>query len=96
MKGFAVRHGKMIEAGSNLEFNLGMTALLEKAIGRVSDLPSKRQNEIARFVLAEIDAEARWAASFKTSQDELSALAAAALAERRRGKTRKMDLVHDF
>jgi hypothetical protein len=91
-----VRHGKTIESESDLEFNPDMTALLEKAISRVSDLPSKRQNDIARFVLAEIDAEARWDASFLTSQDELSALAAAALTERRRGKTRKMDLVHDF
>ena len=73
-----------------------MTALLERAISRVSDLPTKRQNEIARFMLAEIDAETEWDASFRTSQDELSALAAAALAERRQGKTRKMDLVHDF
>jgi hypothetical protein len=73
-----------------------MTALLEKVISRVSDLPSKKQNEIARFMMAEIDAEIQWDASFLTSQDELSALAAGALAERRQGKTRKMDLVHDF
>ena len=79
-----------------MELNTGMTALLEKAISRASDLPSKRQNEIARFVLAEIDAETQWDTSFETSQDELSTLAAGALAERRRGKTRKMDLVHDF
>ena len=88
----AVRHKKRIEAGYNSEFNLAMTALLERAISRVSDLPSKRQNEIARLVLEEIDAETQWDASFKTSQDGLSALAAGALAERRRGKTRKMDL----
>lgn len=73
-----------------------MTALLERVISRVSDLPAKRQNEIARFMLAEIDAEILWDSSFQTSQDELSGLAAAALAERRQGKTKKMDLVHDF
>ena len=73
-----------------------MTALLEKAISRVSGLPSKQQNEIARFVLAEIDAEAKWDKSFKNSQDELATLAGGALAERRRGKTRKMDLAHDI
>jgi non-ribosomal peptide synthetase component E (peptide arylation enzyme) len=86
----------VIEVGNDLEFNLAMTALLERAINRITDLPSKRQNAIARLVLAEIDAETRWDESFKTSQDELSTLAAAALAERRRGKTRKMDPVHDF
>lgn len=73
-----------------------MTALLEKAISRVSGLPSKQQNEIARFVLAEIDAEVKWDTSFKNSQDELATLAGVALAERRRGKTRKMDLSHDI
>jgi hypothetical protein len=73
-----------------------MTALLERAISRVSDLPTKRQNEIARFMLAEIDAGTLWDSSFRASQDELSVLAAAALAERRQGKTKKMDLVHDF
>jgi len=73
-----------------------MTALLEKAISRISDLPSKKQNEIARFVLAEIDIEAKWDASFKNSEGELAALAAGALAERRRGKTRKLDIDHDL
>ena len=65
-------------------------------MSRVSGLPSKRQNEIARFVMTELDAEAQWDSSFKTSQEELSALAAGALVERRRGKTRKMDLDRDF
>jgi hypothetical protein len=73
-----------------------MTALLEKAISRVSGLPSKQQNEIARFVLAEIDAEVKWDTSFKNSQNELATLAGVALAERRRGKTRKMDFAHDI
>jgi len=73
-----------------------MTALLEKAISRVSGLPSKQQNEIARFVLAEIDAEAQWGTSFKNSQNELAVLAAGALAERRRGKTKKLDLARDL
>jgi len=62
----------------------------------MSDLPSKRQNEIARFVLAEINADEKWDASFKNSQDELAVLAAGALSERRRGKTRKLDLAHDL
>jgi len=73
-----------------------MTALLEKAISRMAGLPSKQQNEIARFVLTEIDAETEWDMSFKNSQDELAVLAAGALAERRRGKTKKLDLAHDL
>ena len=73
-----------------------MTALLEKAIHRVSGLPAKQQNVLARLSLAEMDAEAQWDESFRSSQPELAELATAALAERRQGKTRKMNLSHDF
>ncbi|MCC6581974.1 MAG: hypothetical protein IT440_16205 [Phycisphaeraceae bacterium] len=73
-----------------------MTTLLEKAINRVSVLPAKKQNAFARLLLAELDAETQWDASFKSSQHELAMLASAALAEHRQGKTRKMDLRHDI
>ena len=73
-----------------------MTTLLEKAIDRASGLPAKRQNALARLLLAEIDAEAQWDQSFKSSQHELAALAGHALAEHRKGKTKAMDLTHDF
>ncbi|MBI2437952.1 MAG: hypothetical protein HYV36_03965 [Lentisphaerae bacterium] len=73
-----------------------MTALLEKAIDRVSVLPAKRQNALAHLLLAEIDADANWDESFKSSQHELAELARNALAEHRKGKTRAMDLSHDF
>jgi len=71
-----------------------MTTLLEKAIDRVSVLPAKKQNAIAHLLLAEMDAEAKWDKSFKSSQTELSKLAGDALAEHRKGKTRAMDLSH--
>ena len=73
-----------------------MTILLEKAIDRVSVLPAKKQNAIAYLLLAEMDAEAQWDKSFKSSQSELAKLASDALAEHRRGKTRSMDLSHAF
>jgi len=73
-----------------------MTTLLEKAIDRVSVLPAKKQNMLARLLLAEIEVEAQWDESFKSSQHELAELASAALTVHRRGKTRKMDLSHDF
>ena len=73
-----------------------MTALLEKAIDRVSVLPANKQNAIAHLLLAEMDAEARWDKSFKSSQSELAKLAGDALAEHRKGKTRAMNLSHDF
>ena len=73
-----------------------MTILLEKAIDRVSVLPAKKQNAIAHLLLAEMDAEAQWDKSFKSSQPELARLASDALAEHRSGKTRSMDLSHAF
>lgn len=73
-----------------------MTALLEKVIDRVSVLPARKQNAIAHLLLAEMDDEAQWDKSFKSSQPELAELAGAALAEHRRGKTRAMDLSNDF
>jgi hypothetical protein len=73
-----------------------MTALLEKAIDRVSELSAKRQNVLAHLLLDEIDASARWDESFKSSQHELTELAGHALAEHRKGKTRALDLLSDF
>ena len=73
-----------------------MTALLEKAIDRVSALPVKRQNALAHLLLNEIDVDSRWDESFKSSQPELAELAGNALAEHRKGKTRVMDVSHDF
>lgn len=73
-----------------------MTILLEKAINRVSVLPAKKQNAIARLLLAEMDADAQWDKSFKSSQPELAKLASDALAEHRGGKTRLMNFSHAF
>jgi len=73
-----------------------MTALLEKAFDRVSALPVKRQNALAHLLMSEIEIDNQWDASFKSSQLELSELAGNALAEHRKGKTRVMNVSHDF
>lgn len=73
-----------------------MTALLEKAIGKISALPVKKQNALAHLLLDEIDADAKWDKAFASSQQKLSELAGKALAEHRQGKTRAMDLSHGF
>lgn len=85
-----------VENGSAYGFNTGMTVLLERAIHRVLDMPARRQNAIARFLLAEMDAEEQWDASFSASQNELANLAGDAIEEHRRGRTRKMDPSHAF
>jgi len=68
-----------------------MTKLLEKAFAEATKLPKKDQDELARWVLAEIAAEERWDEAFRRSGDQLAKLAQQALNEHRKGKTRPLD-----
>ena len=68
-----------------------MTKLLEKAFAEATKLPKKDQDELARWVLAEIAAEERWDETFRRSGDQLAKLAQQALNEHRKGKTRPLD-----
>jgi hypothetical protein len=68
-----------------------MTNLLKKAFDRASELPPEEQDTFARFLLAELEAEARWSEAFAGSQDALAKLADEALEEFRSGKTEILD-----
>ena len=68
-----------------------MTRLLEKAFAEATKLPKKDQDELARWVLAEIAAEERWDEAFRRSGDQLAKLAQRALSEHRKGRTRPLD-----
>jgi hypothetical protein len=68
-----------------------MTALLEKALAEISKLPPPQQEEVASWLLAELEDEARWAESFSRSSSTLEQLADAALAEHRTGNTQGLD-----
>ncbi|HYA41953.1 MAG TPA: hypothetical protein VEF34_11655 [Syntrophobacteraceae bacterium] len=68
-----------------------MTTLLKKAFDAASSLTRERQDALARLVLAEIEDENRWDETFAGSQDQLSDIAAEAIAEHEAGKTRSMD-----
>ena len=68
-----------------------MTKLLEKAFAEATKLPKKEQDQLAKFVLAEIAAEQRWDEAFHRSGDQLSRLASRALSEHHKGKTRLLD-----
>jgi hypothetical protein len=68
-----------------------MTALLEKAIAEISKLPPDKQEEVASWVLAELDSESRWSKAFEGSQSELERLGEQALAEHRAGRTTELD-----
>ncbi len=47
-----------------------MTKLLGKAFEQASNLPTKDQDELARWILEELASEERWNRAFANSQDE--------------------------
>jgi len=71
-----------------------MTPLLKTAFAKASALPEDEQDAFAHMMLAELDAERRWANLFARpeSDDLLERLAAEALAAHRSGKTQPLDL----
>ena len=68
-----------------------MTELLERAFQEAARLPVAQQDEIATWILAELEAEMRWDGLFADSQDLLATLADEALAEHRAGRTKVLD-----
>ena len=68
-----------------------MTKLLKELIDKLSKLPPERQDELAAWLLAEMEDDARWDKSFAESQDALEKLANEALEEHRRGETRPLE-----
>jgi hypothetical protein len=70
-----------------------MTQLLQKAFERATLLPEEEQDEFARFMLAELESEERWAQLFSRpeSEDLLERLADEALQAHRAGLTRPLN-----
>ena len=68
-----------------------MTKLLKEVLAKIEKLPPERQDALARVLLDEMEAEAKWDQSFAESQDILEKLADEALEERAEGKTRPFD-----
>ena len=69
-----------------------MTKLLKQAFDAASKLPEDEQNALAALILEEVEADSRWDEAFARSADKLEHLAAEALNEHRRGRTRPLDL----
>jgi len=65
--------------------------LLEKAFDEAAKLSEEEQRELAKWILAELDAEDRWGRAFSASQGELAEMADEALREDADGKTRDLD-----
>ena len=70
-----------------------MTRLLEQAFRKASSLPREGQDEFARLMLAELDAERRWTELFARpeSEDLLERLADDAVEAHRAGRTEPLD-----
>src|SRR5262245_44096426 len=68
-----------------------MTRALDAAIAKLAGLSPEEQDRIARWLLAALEDEDRWARGFATSQDALSKLAAEARADRAAGRTTELD-----
>lgn len=68
-----------------------MTELLEKAFNEAAKLSPDEQDELASLLLAELESERRWTASFDSSQDALARLAQEAVEQDERGETQDLD-----
>jgi len=65
-----------------------MTTALKKVFSKLSKMPAAQQNAIASLLNEELE----WKRSFDNSQEELLNLAAEAVAEYKKGKTKTLNL----
>ena len=71
-----------------------MTALLQRAIGALEQLPTEDQDAIASRLLAEVEDERQWSAQFAaTTDDQWDRLVAEVRREVAAGGTRPLDEV---
>ncbi len=70
-----------------------MTELLQQAFDKAAELPEERQDDFARFLLAELESENRWDELFgRPESDELlERLASEALKAHRAGLTKPLN-----
>jgi len=69
-----------------------MAKLLEKAFKETSKLPEVEQNAFAKWVMDELEAEAKWQETFASPEDILDKLADQALAEHKAGKSKILNV----
>jgi hypothetical protein len=73
----------------NWKEGLTMTALLSKAMKRIELLPQEQQDEIAEWLLEDLDDELKWQETLAKPQAKLDKLARRALNESDAGQTEK-------
>ena len=69
-----------------------MTRLLEEAFCEAAKLPDIEQNLLAKWLLEELQSEAKWQKTFAESEAVLEKLAQEAIDEKRAGKITTLDL----
>ena len=69
-----------------------MTKLLERAFKEASKLPEIEQNAFAKWMMDELEAEAKWQKAFAASEDILDKLADEAIAEHKAGKSKILNV----
>jgi hypothetical protein len=67
-----------------------MTKLLKQAFEKASQLPGNLQDELARELLEDMQAEQKWDDTLVESQDLLNSLAKDALKKHKAGRTKWM------
>ena len=68
-----------------------MTKLLKKAFEKASALPEVEQNELAKWLLDELQSDRQWVKASAESEHVLERLADEAIQEKRQGKTTSLD-----
>ena len=69
-----------------------MTKLLERAFKKAAKLPEVEQNALAKWMIAELESEAKWEKAFAGSEDVLEKLADEALVSHGQKKTKALNL----
>lgn len=69
-----------------------MTKLLERVFKEASKLPEIEQNAFAKWMLDELEAEAKLQKAFEASEDILDKLADEAVAEHKAGKSKILNV----
>jgi hypothetical protein len=68
-----------------------MTRLLEQAIERLRAMPENQQDQLARFLLRELEEDQRWSRSTAAHEGKLKGFADTLLADDAAGKSEPLD-----
>ena len=68
-----------------------MTQKLQKVIEKLQSLPAEKQDQMAGFVLQELQEDAKWEATTAKHRQNAARLVAQVLEDEKQGRTKKLD-----